>query len=1002
MTGHTEIQEWRDIPHKDQNEEIVIRFRISYEDAGRHSVQNVAAEIFRAVLPLEIYVIEGLRFDHETPFRVAFSGGRKVHGWLRWRTGLDVQYSQQIMGRVEIEETDDIYYWNYIGFMICFGSTRPVPPPPPVPPPDDDLPVPGPLPIPDPAEGMAIADAHLEAGELFPFVYIKPWPKLATNLVDQRFMAVPAAAAASAFYAKLKGADPAAKREAAVAFIDDTISPETSGTPSEPFVTPTQPLAKPYASFRHFPHRLSKDCTYAALDNWVTETFDSWEELAKELQSTDAEATLIDIWNSAIALMITLGYDHAWFADLIRLLQVTHLINWVLAFRAAHPKVDEDLAPIPSDAALSRALNAVMILPDDVFPVDPPPAPADPSAVQPYAVGAIRTVHYRPGGYALGDIERIETVIAGETRQEVRRNLRRTETVEDDQTLSDSSSNFGRDTTTADLINQVQKTLSDRVSTTTINDYKTEYGQPAANSMKVTGNWWVQDQPAGGYLQDISKFARDVIDRSVKALRRESVLRRSSRVFEELETTQTRTLSNAGNNGNLQAVYCWVNRAYDLQTRASQDRLVFEMFVDDPGAHLAEAISQYHDLRLVAPPSPASMGITSYASLSPEPVKSGSPPASVYYLDAFQAYGIAPDGAPPPALRVISNGFKSRNPLSDAELDVPDGYRPVTATVSISSFIANPTAQVTMNGVILTADQTGTITTFKGDLTVASARCADRLRASILCSVPPKTSSTAGGTSGKGGGSGEGGAPAPDTSPAEGATEFDSYYATSIEVQCARSAATLANWQMATYQKIQAAYQMAMANYHAALAEQKKALEADNPKLLTQIVQEQIVQAAIALFARTTLARSTDVAGKAASINFEPRYFQFLRHAFDWDGMAIELIQDPATDPYLSDGQTALISLFSPSRYLRDLLRAKRAHLLLSVKPEAARMVLLAFRTGQIWPCAEDLTPCMTADMTAVDLLLEQPDEPSKTIQDSWSITVPTAMVALLNDNPFT
>ncbi len=999
MTGHTEIQEWRDIPHNNRNEEIVIRFRISYEDVGRHSVSNVAAEIFRAVLPLEAHVIEGLRFDHDTPFRVAFAGGRKVHGWLRWRTGLDVQYSQQILGRIEMEETDDVDYWNYIGFMICFGNTRPVPPTPPVPPPDDDPPVPGPLPIPDPAEGMAIADAHLEAGELFPFVYIKPWPKLAADRVGQRFMTVPASAAASAFYTKLKGADPATKCEAAVTFIDDTISPETGGGPSEPFVTPMRPLAPPYQSFRHFPQHLRKDCTYAALDSWVEEQFESWDDLAKELQSTDAQTALTDIWNSAIALMITLGYDHSWFSDLIRLLQVAHLINWVLAFRALHPKLGDEPAPRPSDAALSRALSAVMILPADIFPVDPPPTPADPPAIQLYAIGAIRTVHYKPGRYALGDIERIETVISGETRQEIRRNLRRTETVEDDETSSDSTSNFGRDTTTADLINQVQKTLSDRVSTTTINNYETDYGQPTTNSMKVTGNWWVQEQPAGGYLQDISKFARDIIDRSVKALRRESVLRRSSRVFEELEITQTRTLSNSGSDGNLQVVFCWVNRAYHLQTRASRDRLVFEMFIDNPGAYLAEAIARYHDLKLVTPPSPASMGITSYASLSPEPSKSGS--TSVYYLDAFEAFSIAPDGLPPPAFRIISSGFKSRNPLSDAELEVPEGYTPSTATVSISSFIANPTAQATISGVILTAKQDGTITTFTGDLTGASAQYADRLRASILCSPSPKTPSSAGVPLTSEIRAGEGDAPAPDTSPAEGAAEFDSYYATSIEIECTRSAATLANWQMATYRKIQAAYQAAMDDYHAALAAQKKLLEAENPKLLTQIVQEQMVQAAIALFAGATLTAPAAGAGRETSTNFEPRYFQFLRHAFDWDGMAVELIQDPATDPYLSEGQTALISLFSPSLYLRDLLRAKRAHLLISVRPESARMVLLAFRTGQIWPCAEELTPCMAADMSAVDLLLEQTGEASKIAHDSWSITVPTAMVALSHDNPF-
>ncbi|MDO9418451.1 hypothetical protein [Pararhizobium sp.] len=997
MTGHVEIQEWRDIPHKNPHEEIVIRFLITYADARRSSVLNVAAEIFRAMIPLEKHLVEGLRFDHDTPFRAAFAGGRKVHGWLRWRTGLDVQYSQQIMGRVEMEETAEVNSWNYVGFMICFGSAHPGPPPKPPPPDDGELPLPGPLPIPDLAKGMTIADAHLEAGELFPFVYIRPWPKLANRLADQQFMTVPAAAAASPFYTSLKGVAPADKRGKAVAFINDTIAPAKSGTPAEPFVTPDTVLAPPFGSLLHFPHHLRQDCTYVGLDIWVVETFGSWETLADARQSVQAQAALVDIWNSVIALMTTLGYDHTWFSDLIRLLQATHLVDWVLAFRQAHPKKGDTHAPEPSNAALSRAVSAVWVLPDDIFPIDPPPAPVAPPAVQPYAVGAIRTVHYQPGHYVLGDVQRIETVTAGETRQEIRRNLHRVETVDDEQASHGSTVSSGRDTTTADLINQVQKTLSDRVSATTIDKYQTDYGQPTTNSMKVTGNWWVQEQPAGGYLKDISKFARDVIERSVKILHRESVLHRSGRIFEELETTQTRTLANAGSHGNLQTVFRWVNRTYHLQTRASEDRLVFEIFVDNPGTELVQAMSQYDRIELTPPVSPVSMGVSSYSNLSPEPVKQSSPPASVYYLDIFQAYGIPPDGDAPPAIKVLSTGLTSRNPVAETKLDVLDGYLPVAATASVSSFTTGSTAQVVIAGVPLTAAQpAGTTTTFKGDLSGISARYASRLWASILCSPPPPASSA------KDDAPADGPAPAPDTSPAEGATEFTTYYAASIQVQCTRSAATLANWQMAAYQKIQAAYQAALADHQMAPDDQRRVLQAENPAFLTQIVQEQIVQSAIALFARATAALSGDTTGETVSRTFEPRYAQFLRQAFDWDGMAVELIRNPQGDPYLSEGQTSLTSLFSPSRYLRDLLRARQARLLLSVKPDAARMVLLAFRTGQIWPCAGDLAPCMREDMSAVDLLLEQPHPPPAPPHDSWTVTVPTAMIALSHDNPFT
>ena len=90
----------------------------------------------------------------------------------------------------------------------------------------------------------------------------------------------------------------------------------------------------------------------------------------------------------------------------------------------------------------------------------------------------------RQHGYGLlGDIERIESIMAGETREEGHRDLRRMEMTESDDDMIESTGHTARDTATADLIAEVRKTLSARKATTTVNSYKADYGPPNSNTM---------------------------------------------------------------------------------------------------------------------------------------------------------------------------------------------------------------------------------------------------------------------------------------------------------------------------------------------------------------------------------------------------------------------------------------------------------------------------------------------------------------------------------------
>ncbi len=956
MRVHTEIHEWRDLPHQKRAEEIVIRFHVAYEGEKRHSVMSVTPEIYRAAVPGDIIVLEPLRFGHETPFRARFGGERRVHGWLRWGSGLAVDQSNQITGRIEIAEADDFDFWTYLGFMVSFGSRRLEPRPPhpgPLPPP---TPLPGPLPIPDPADGLAVAETSLDAGELFPFVYLTPWPKLRPERLAHGFMTVPAAVQAGAFYSALKAAQPPARMQIAVDAIDAAPDPPTPGH----FLPPHARLTPPFDTFTHFPHELRAHCTRDALDAWVNTKCDGWQNLAAELQTADSITARTDIWNTVIALLIVSGYDHGWLADLIQLLQVTHLVDAVIAAG--------DAATHQSDALLGRLLTAVLVLPGDIFPISPPPVTTPPT-VTPYAVGAVRTVHYRPGRYLLGDIERIETVMAGETREEGHRDLRRVEEMAGEDDLTESTGHTARDTATADLIAEVQKTLLARTSATSVKDYKADYGPPGSNTMTVTGDWNVVDNPAGGTSRDISKFARDVVERTVKVMHRQALARRRTMSLEETEHTRRRTLSNREGGSNRQAVYRWVNRAYHLETRSAPDRLVLEITTTRPGRHLVEALSRFRALVLAPPESPGALGVNKYKDVLPEPVSVATPDPGVYYLDVFAAYDIPPDPPPPAAQRTLAVAVRSCTPLADVEVEVPDGYSPKTVTACITPCSSTIKPSVSIAGMALKAGSDPM--TFTGDLSGTPAIHARHLPVTVLCE------------------------PQSSTPP----SEFETLFSATVEIECCRNEATLATWQMTAFLKIRAAYEVQRKAFDAAMTARRRDLGTDNPLLLRQIVREQLVQAGVSEFAMASRGRAD--AGPPEQPHDEPRYVRFLRDALDWEGMSVELQGGIGKDPSWNEGETALIDLYAPALSLVDFLKAARARLLVPARSEAARPLLLALRTGTIWPCEPDLAPCVAPDMAIVDQLLTSAHERGFSTEDRWSIVVPTSMTAFADDDPF-
>lgn len=1059
MSNLTEYREWRDSAFEDPDQKLIFRFRIEFEALGgdRKKVRRVEPMAFLAKRPNEVYKAHDLSFGHKTQVYHVFSNGDILEGWLEWQDRLIAVESQQVIARISLQSAATREVWHYEGFIVQFGSREPAPPPPP---PDPPFP-PTPDPFPDDSAAITVAQTNLASQELFPFIYMQPWPDLPEEVQAAEFISVtPGITDNNLFWTTLAplktSGDAPGMRTQAVDFIDgddtaDVSAPyaDVSAPYKGEFIETTAMLAPPFNSYLRIWDGLERDerPDFKALTKLVDKHFTSWTDYDDAVATTAAQTDLQRIWNSLVALMIIMGYRHRLLADFIRLLIVHHVLQSASVYAAKLPKPakqkkararesdakireDEDdktsIPPpeplVPTHKQIQAWHHATVVAPAAIFPLPgndttnsgdgtPDSDTSEPKTwVRPYAIGAARSVHCELQSYQLGEVQRIENILRGEVRERTNRNLKRSETTTESGDSTQSRDQRAEDQFSSDLINQVQKTLSDHVTATRIDNYTTSYGPSTKPNITASGNWWVQEQPAGGYLRDVSKFAKEVIEKTVRRISRQVNHRRSTISFEETEVRDISRFENLGGGDDICGVYRWINRSYRLTSRDLGDRLVVEIILDQPAAFLLQTLRTYWQLDLMTrPPSPAEAGIASYTDVCPDPPPQHTgetpAPAGQYYLDLFEIFGVDDSSQPPPALVTVRQGLQSRNPVAETHIDVPKGYVATAARAQVTSFNPNIDTEVYVgttkladngddDGLVLQA--TATLNKLAG---VSAADGSTRLWVSVLCKAKSASNVQRAAAAEQ---------PAPDTSLAEGSQEFTTYFLANIEIDCARSDQCLADWQYSAYRMILAGYNAQLAAYHTALAAQKEAIEAENPDFLRDLVGNQVLQGCLAqlyaLFAQDTKL-ATPAKGVPDQMDIgEPRIFQYLRNALSWDEMNCQLFLNYADveGRWMQEGQSAILSDLSPDLQFRNFLRADRARVLVTVRPDLARGLLYFLRSGQIWPDSDELAPCLDGDQATIAKIKAQfrNAEHHDRIEDFWTVQVPTSMT-VLSSSPF-
>ena len=833
---------------------------------------------------------------------------------------------------------------------IVLASVWPAPPsPPPIPPPA--------------AEKDAEVAGIDEAGDLFPYLYLRAWPRISPQALQDRFVTYSAVCIDDdpRLYCRLAaiaraGTDArAAMIEQARLFVqgEPPYAGQFAHTPLS--LGPEFPVL---AEFLREAVRIECPTPKSLIENierlWGAE----WPVIVVALQSDAFAAGLDRAWQNVFALDCLLGYDRDALAGMIRT-----LISATLLSRIAATDPDALESEWPPER-LREGLQATLILPAPVFPLPPAQPSTRPSAeegegsiaILPYAIGDLHLVKRRLLGYALGEVSHIESVMAGEKKQRAS-----AERIDDERLLATDAAHdeHAEDTRGGEgdgFEAQVRKALREQFKI----DYTTHYGPPQEATQ--TGSTTLQPlegAPTADTALEHVALARRITQQAARRVSTRLVELRARRLAHSRSSETSQCFDRRGRDDNQRGIYRWLDARYRCWVVRVGRRLMLQYFVPTPARRLV-AMQGELGLDLDPPTPPARLGLHSFEDISLDP-------ASVLYYTALAARYEVDLVAPPPRERVgVSVVFESGAPLSAQSIALPEGYSAVAATVALAT--ADPNLLV--EGRVGSGAFAVSGGNDQGSQTIVLAAQTDALPVSIALkrTTPP---ASAGGAA---------------------------RYALNVEVQLLRTTQSLAGWKSALYARLLDGYRRRQAQWLQASGAIGPGLD---PRFAQRTIRNELVRAGLRAFMRLAAQRTGEPAREG---RFAPALRLWLDRALEWSEMSYTLIDDPCSDALPLQRGTA----HAPDPFA-EFLQADMARVLLPVTPAHERALLYFMATGMVWNGEDALAPTFDAPVESRqdapcsiryldlvdDLKSVSPASAPADIEARWVVTLPTAMSVL-------
>ncbi|KQR18046.1 hypothetical protein [Xanthomonas sp. Leaf148] len=832
------------------------------------------------------------------------------------------------------------------------GSYRPLPPSPPSPPSP-------PAPVDDIQE-----DVISEVAELFPFLYLRNWPQITPQALEDRFVRyTPTSPPISDFYAQLtndrKDVDARSKMvDASLLFVRGALPYEGQ------FAQRPQALGAEFVAIEQFVLS-AKQLAYPralALIELIAELWGlPWSDITDAMGTAEFEQQVERAWETVFALNCVLGYDRGTLAAMTQVLVGVFLLKRLAATNPA--TLDQDWPA----SRLKEGLRATLILPADVFPL--PPAEVTEDAKQvieilPYAIGDLHVVKRQLLSYALGEVSHIESVMADEKKVRARQESSDSELIQTSERHVLSSEDALRAGLSESFEAQIQNQLREQFQA----DYTTTYGPP--QEAKQVGSYTLKpldNEPKENRTSDQSGLARRITQEAARRAATHLTEQRMARYSRSSKSEVSQCFDRRGRNTNQRGIYRWLDARYRCWVAPLGRRLMLQFFVTHPAKRLIESQQELSGIALGEPISPSQLGLGRFDDISLDPT------SPLYYASLAARYGVD-DVEPPPADQVnVSSVFELGSPLYAQIIALPDGYAATSATISLTTAAQDVTVSGRVGSALFSIsgkDGAGV----QGNIALADQT------SSLPFSLALEITATEG----------------EQTSPSVA-------YAVNIEVVASRTERWLERWQSVLYTRLIQGYRQLQSNHLEATGATRPTV---NPLYAQRIIRSELKRAGVSSFLRIADRLTGEV---EAEHHFAPALCLWLDQALEWSEMTYTLINHPSSAlPAFKGGHMG-----DPGP-LAEFVQADTARVLLPVSPSYEHSLLYFLATGMVWSGEDLLAPTFetavdgstamaSSETRYVDLVDDLKSAsfrgPTTEPRDSWTLTLPTTMTVLQDDD---
>lgn len=888
-----------------------------------------------------------LRAVCSTPLHLRFQSGHVLRGTMEVvRSGERGASSIGIFARLEYGRAGETRMQIFEGCMLL-RAIEPGPCPGPTPPDPDPDPI-EPWPSDEPDGGESVITPYPD--ELFPYIQIRNWPNVPDEDLEFGFFHyVASSPPSSPFIADLGEAarrGRSAMEQTACDFIDGA-SPYQGQ-----FIASRAALPLPVRAFARLAASLqgSDPTGREWLEELRRRVIRLLEKSSKEsayLLGADYREILDRVWQSYVALAVTLGYDQALLIDFARTLCLANAIS-----KALVPGPVGDEIGIRKLSREQRGLlaRASLVLPKDIFPpragggADSPPG--DGGWVEPYAVGDLQMVRRGPVRYERGEIARIENVMRGERREVSTRQRHR------QLDLQETRGDKGELLETADaderafLLEEISRAVAGKSLADAFTDFDTTYGPPT--QVKLGGTRTRTTTALTPASDDTTRFARDILSKTVNRISRKVGTVRSSSVLSQSEEAVVSVVDNRSGKRNLCAVYRWVNKVYHARVFNYGNRLIIEFMVPRPAAEFIARSGRHHHLHRPEPPVPS---LTSFEGVS-----------EADYAQWCGAYEVTDISPPPEKQKWVTAVLRAGE---QAQVAIPAGYRAHSARAASVSAPAGARPSILVGNSLLAPDATILVDPYGEDATLPVA-VAD---AAVTLSPPV----------------------------------FQDMLVT-VEILCERTDRRFAQWQIEIYSALLRAHQLRVERHRAAAATAERLGPALPPLARRDIERFELRRGCERILLDSAVAQTGGTLARRSPP--EPSSFdrqrveQFLDRSIEWGEMSFRF-----DGPHLLGRERGRCGEDDEDPAFERFLEAAYARVLVPVQPDRVFAFLAFLSTGAIWSGPDWLVGINHGDRDVVDDLKRAAlhDRPERPVGDGWKIVVPTAMQILdgLGRDPF-